>query len=213
MSSQALKLRILVVDDDDVSRAVLHDHLEAGGHEVLLARDVPEARSVLESAAVQIVIADWIMPGATGLDLCAWVRRQPWGERLHYVMLTVLSEKAKLIEAFRHGVDDFLSKPLDEGELLARLNAWTRIVTLQDQLARRHAEAIRVNEELILGQHKACRPGDPRRVDRPAQPARSGSAATGAMGDFRPVRPTVVLRRPGRGRIQARERRVRTWCR
>ncbi len=141
-------LRILVVDDDDVSRTVLYDHLSAAGHDVLLAADVPSARAVLEREAVQIIIADWIMPGASGLELCEWVRRHRLGTSVHFVMLTVLSDKAKLIEAFRAGVDDFLSKPLHEGELFARLRAWSRIVSLQEELAQRHAEVQRSNVEL-----------------------------------------------------------------
>src|SRR5438094_9953502 len=111
--------------------------LPAAGHHVLLACDADGAMATLRRERVHIVIADWIMPGASGLELCEWVRTQKWGNTVHLVMLTVLSEKAKLIEAFRSGVDDFLSKPLHDGELFARLRAWTRIVCLQEQLATR----------------------------------------------------------------------------
>ena len=129
------KLNILVVDDDVVSRTVLNEHLTAAGHVVVLAASVPEAKAALEHKRVHVVIADWLMPGATGIELCRWLRRQTFGLSLHFVMLTVLSEKARLIEAFEAGVDDFLSKPFHEGELTARLLAWTRIVTLHEQLA------------------------------------------------------------------------------
>ena len=64
------KLRILVVDDDVVSRMMLHEHLSAAGHEVTLAPSVREAKAALQRQAVQIIIADWLMPGATGLS-CA----------------------------------------------------------------------------------------------------------------------------------------------
>jgi two-component system cell cycle response regulator len=148
MVSRASSLRILVVDDDEISRVVLEEHLSGGGNEVSLASDVAGAMRLLEAQKPQIVIADWIMPGASGVELCQWIRRQPWGEQVYFVMLTVLSEKAKLIEAFEAGVDDFLTKPLHEGELMARLNAWNRITSLQAQLAQRHAEAIQANRDL-----------------------------------------------------------------
>jgi diguanylate cyclase (GGDEF)-like protein len=135
MDWQNRKCRILVVDDDVVSRTMLDEHLSAAGHQVLLASSVSEAIEVFERETVQIVIADWLMPQATGIELCQWVRQRHSAAPIHFVMLTVLSEKARLIEAFEAGVDDFLSKPLHEGELLARLRAWTRIVTLQEQLA------------------------------------------------------------------------------
>jgi diguanylate cyclase (GGDEF)-like protein len=97
---------------------------------------------------VDLVIADWIMPGESGLDLCAWVRRDSPRTAVHFVMVTVLSEREKLVEAFRCGVDDFLSKPYHEAELSARLRAWGRLISLQKQLALQHAEALRVNNEL-----------------------------------------------------------------
>ncbi|MEA2736248.1 MAG: two-component system, cell cycle response regulator, partial [Humisphaera sp.] len=147
-------LNILVVDDDAISRAVLHEHLQAAGHQVRVAADVVEAKDFLTRELVDIVVADWIMPGESGLDLCEWVRHQPCGSSVHFVMLTVLSDKTKLIEAFRSGVDDFLSKPLHDGELFARLRAWTRMVSLQKQLAQRHADALRANAELSAANAK-----------------------------------------------------------
>jgi diguanylate cyclase (GGDEF)-like protein len=154
MMTLATSLNILGVDDDAISRDVLHEHLKAAGHQVRMAADVVEAKALFAREHVDIVIADWIMPGQSGLDLCEWVRHQPCGSSVHFVMLTVLSDKAKLIEAFRSGVDDFLSKPLHDGELFARLRAWTRIVSLKKQLAQRHADALRALAELSAANAK-----------------------------------------------------------
>ncbi|HYE19877.1 MAG TPA: diguanylate cyclase [Tepidisphaeraceae bacterium] len=139
---------VLLVDDDPVSLALLEAHL--GGHDlrILTASSAEEAMGVVSGTPVQIVIADWVMPGVSGLDLCRWVRSRTFAGPLHFVILTVHSETDRLTEAFAAGVDDFLSKPLDESELLARLRAWTRFVRLQEDLDARHREAARLNGEL-----------------------------------------------------------------
>lgn len=150
MSFISMPLRILIVDDDPISRAILEDHLAASGHDVFCAESATAAMYMLEnSPAVHIVIADWIMPDVSGLDLCRWVRGRNLPRSPHFVMLTVLSDKERLTEAFEAGADDFLSKPFHEAELLARLRAWTRLVGLQEELTARHQEATRLAGELI----------------------------------------------------------------
>jgi diguanylate cyclase (GGDEF)-like protein len=104
---------------------------------------------MLEHAPVHIVVADWVMPDVSGLDLCRWVRGRQLPRSPHFVMLTVLNEQDRLVEAFEAGADDFLSKPFQEAELLARLRAWTRLVNLQEELAARHQESMRLTSELI----------------------------------------------------------------
>lgn len=150
MQLQYTPLRILIVDDDPISRAILEDHLAASGHEVHCADSAAAAMYMLDhSPTFHIVIADWIMPNISGLDLCRWVRGRNMPRSLHFVMLTVLSDKERIAEAFEAGVDDFLSKPFHEAELLARLRAWTRLVSLQEQLTARHQESTRLAAELI----------------------------------------------------------------
>jgi len=149
MCHQTSPLRTLVVDDDPISRAILEDHVAAAGHDVFSADSAARAMYMLERTPVHIVIADWIMPGVSGLDLCRWVRGQKLPRATHFVILTVLSDKERLVEAFDAGADDFLSKPFHESELLARFRAWTRLVTLQDELAVRHQESLRLTSELI----------------------------------------------------------------
>ncbi|MDB5296011.1 MAG: response regulator receiver modulated diguanylate cyclase [Phycisphaerales bacterium] len=143
-------LTVLLVDDDPVSLALLEDHLAACGHRVVTASTATGAIEVLGREAVHIVIADWVMPVMNGLDLCRWVRGRAFRHPLHFVMLTAHAERAKLLEAFAAGADDFLTKPLQEAELLARLRAWTRFVRLQADLADRHRQAARLNEELAV---------------------------------------------------------------
>jgi two-component system, cell cycle response regulator len=149
MNNYESKLCILIVDDDPISRAILQEHLGACGHEVICADSTAQAMYILEKQIVQIVIADWIMPGLSGLDLCKWIRSRQWSQRVHIAMLTILDEPDRLVEAFEAGVDDFLSKPFDEAELLARLRAWMRLVNMQQELIERNQEAARLTTELI----------------------------------------------------------------
>jgi len=139
---------VLLVDDDPVSLALLEEHLRSKNYHVLSASSVSQAMICLKKHRIQIVIADWVMPGMNGLDLCRWLRWQKFDHPIYFVMLTIHSEQARLVEAFEAGVDDFLSKPLDEGELTARLRAWSRFIHLQDDLAKQHQAAQQLNEEL-----------------------------------------------------------------
>jgi diguanylate cyclase (GGDEF)-like protein len=147
-------LRILAVDDDPISREILQDHLSAGGHDVFCAESATQAMYTLEHAPVHIVVADWVMPEVSGLDLCRWVRGRQLPRSPHFVICTVQNERDRLVEAFEAGADDFLTKPFHEAELMARLRAWTRLVTLQEELAARHRESTRLASELIAANRR-----------------------------------------------------------
>src|SRR5204863_3879071 len=100
-----------VVDDDPISRCILEEHVSAAGHDACSADSAARAMCLIEREPIHIVIADWIMPDVSGLDLCRWVRGRQLPRNPHFVMLTVLNDKARLVEAFDAGADDFLSKP------------------------------------------------------------------------------------------------------
>jgi two-component system, cell cycle response regulator len=149
MTTPNAALRILIVDDDPVSLAILQDHLASLGHDVFCADSATRAMYTLEHSPIHIIIADWIMPDVSGIDLCKWVRSRALPRSPHFVILTVLSDKDRLIEAFEAGADDFLCKPFDESELLARLRAWTRLVSLQQDLSDRNEYAAKITSELV----------------------------------------------------------------
>ncbi len=121
-----LKPQVLVVDDDPVNVALLEKHLMAGGYPVLKAYDGVQALKVMEAHAPQILILDWVMPGMDGPAVCRTVRSLRTAGFLYIIMLTVHSAKKRLVEAFDAGVDDFLTKPFDGDELMARLRAGPR---------------------------------------------------------------------------------------
>lgn len=141
--------RILIVDDDAVTRALLQDHFAGGEQEIVAVASAAAAMAVIESAPVQIVVADWLMPQVSGLDLLRWVRRRGQHSQPHFVMLTANTGREQLVEAFTAGVDDFLTKPFHEAELMARLKAWTRLVTLQDEASRLADQLRAANRQLV----------------------------------------------------------------
>lgn len=139
---------VLLVDDDPFWTDLIEVYLAEFGVHVLTAGTVADAMRVLDARPVHVVLADWVMPAATGLDLCRWARGRRFARPLHFVMLTANTDRQSMAEAFLAGVDDFLTKPLHAVELLARLRAWARFVRLQQDLADRHADAAALNDRL-----------------------------------------------------------------
>ncbi len=128
-------MRVLVADDNLISRRVLEAALRQWGYDVVLADDGNEAWKILRSPnAPRLAILDWMMPGLSGPELCRRVR-QAGGDRYTYILLvTSRAEKQDVIEGLEAGADDYITKPFDQMELKVRLAGGRRIVELQDQL-------------------------------------------------------------------------------
>lgn len=145
-------MRVLIAEDDAVSRTILKRAVERFGHECLAAADGIQAWEMYqESPEVDVVISDWIMPGLDGLALCKKIRNQA-GSREGYpffIFLTALGDKAHLLEGMQAGADDYLSKPLDRDELEARLIAAARVTSLHRQLIEQRKELEKLNFELF----------------------------------------------------------------
>ena len=127
-------MRILVAEDDAVSRRVLEAVLERMGHECEVAADGDEAWARLELNLPDVLITDWMMPGLAGPDLCRKVR-QVHGDTCYVMLLTALSGEAHVRAAMDAGADDFLTKPLDRNQLAMRLAVAERLHALRARLA------------------------------------------------------------------------------
>jgi DNA-binding response OmpR family regulator len=125
-------MRILVAEDDAVSRRVLEAVLERMGHECDVTPDGDAAWARLAGGhdAPDVLITDWMMPGLTGPDLCRKVRERH-GESIYVIMLTTLSGEAHVRAAMDAGADDFLTKPLDRNQLAMRLAVAERLHALR----------------------------------------------------------------------------------
>jgi diguanylate cyclase (GGDEF)-like protein len=142
-------MKIVIAEDDPLSRFVLHKALDGLNFAVTAFADGDEAWEHIRSDEAQVVISDWMMPGLDGLDLCRKVRTR--GAQAPYVYLILLSARhtrEDRLKALQAGADDLLAKPLDRAELYARINVARRIVQMEEQLRNRSAELERMHAEL-----------------------------------------------------------------
>ena len=123
-------MRILVAEDDAVSRRVLEAVLQRMGHQCDVAEDGDRAWARMEQERYDVLITDWMMPGLAGPDLCRKVRETS-GDACYVIMLTALSGEAHVRSAMDAGADDFLTKPLDRNQLAMRLAVAERLHTLR----------------------------------------------------------------------------------
>jgi two-component system cell cycle response regulator len=137
-------VKVLVADDDEITRVTLHTLLTKRGYEVLLAKDGIEAFELLgRPDAPSIAILDWLMPGLNGIELCRRIRASPQGPYTYVMILSALGEKRHFKIGMDAGADDYLSKPFDAEELHLRLRVGERVITLQERLrVEAHADAL-----------------------------------------------------------------------
>jgi two-component system, OmpR family, response regulator len=114
---------ILVVDDDREIRDLLSKFLERQGMRVTAARDAKEARRLWPLGRYHLVVLDLMLPGESGLDLARWLRAEA---SVPIVMLTAMAEETDRIVGLELGADDYLGKPFNPRELLARIRAVLR---------------------------------------------------------------------------------------
>jgi two-component system NtrC family sensor kinase len=152
-------MKVLVADDDPLSRRLLQSYLEKWGHEVTVAKDGAEAWQLFEQGDFPIVISDWVMPEMDGLELIGKIRSSNRPGYVYTILVTARSQKEDLVEGMDAGADDFVTKPFDRDELRVRLREGERIIRLEQDLAAqnralRDAEAALVQSEKLasLGQ-------------------------------------------------------------
>jgi phosphoserine phosphatase RsbU/P len=126
--------RVLVVDDSQAQRRVLGGLLRRWGYHVTEAASGTEALDLVRWQEVDIVISDWIMPGMSGVEFCRAFRQLDRRSYGYFVLLTSKSGKEDVALGLESGADDFLTKPVNSGELRARLVAGERIVGMQAEL-------------------------------------------------------------------------------
>jgi phosphoserine phosphatase RsbU/P len=134
-------MKILIAEDDLVSRTVLVRLLTNWGHEVVATVDGRAACELLErDDAPKLAILDWMMPEMDGLDVCRRVRAIERAEPTYLILLTAKDQVGDIVEGLDSGANDYLIKPYDWRELKSRLRVGERMVTLQQDLAARIRE-------------------------------------------------------------------------
>jgi len=147
------KKRVLIAEDDPVSRHLLKSVLAKWDYDVIVLTDGSAALRALESDdAPRLAILDWMMPGMEGPQICARIRERKNRPYIYVLLLTARSEKRDLLHGLELGADDYLTKPFDSEELRARLLVGERILTLQDDLiAAREELRFRATHDVLTG--------------------------------------------------------------
>jgi adenylate cyclase len=127
--------RILVVDDTPLNVKLLADLLGAQGYDVLTASSGRQALALLEKEDLDLVLLDVVMPEMSGYEVCRKIRANPSTGILPVVMVTALDPGEERIKGIEAGADDFLTKPINQAELLARVRSLLRVRELYEQLA------------------------------------------------------------------------------
>ncbi len=149
------KARILAVDDQPHNLRLLVDLLNARGYEVVTAASGAEALEKIGSERPDLVLLDVIMPNMSGYEVCKKIRENPATGVLPVVMITALDPAEERVKGLEAGADDFLSKPINQPELLARVRSLLRIKQLYDTVQEQKAQLGELNrtlEERVLEQ-------------------------------------------------------------
>jgi diguanylate cyclase (GGDEF)-like protein len=147
-------LTIVAVDDDRVGLRLLTRQLEKQGHTVHAATRGAEALRLVAEVQPQVVITDQQMPEMDGREVVKALRATMGGRQIYVIMLTGSEDADVQVDAYEAGADDFVNKPCHPRLLAARLRACTRVLNLQDEVRREHAELRRCMDELGLANQK-----------------------------------------------------------
>jgi class 3 adenylate cyclase len=134
--------KVLVVDDTPLNIKLLGDLLAVKGFTVTTATNGEEALQRLARDIPDIVLLDVMMPGLSGYDVCRRIRAEPATALLPVVMITSLDPQQERVHGIEAGADDFLSKPINQPELFARVRSLLRVKALQDEV-KRQADALK----------------------------------------------------------------------
>ncbi|HPN36996.1 MAG TPA: response regulator [Melioribacteraceae bacterium] len=126
--------KILIVEDEEDTRFILHRLLTKNGYEVKTAENGAKALEVLNNFKPKVVLADWTMPVMDGLQLCNLIKAKEEFKTVYFIVLTARASLKDRVAGLDVGADDFLVKPIENQELLARIRSGIRIFNLQNEL-------------------------------------------------------------------------------
>ncbi len=134
-------MRILIAEDDFTSRSILTAILTKQGHTVTATVNGAEAWEAMKQPdAPRLAVLDWMMPEMDGIELCRRIRSVKTDQPPYLLMLTTKGFKDDIVEGLKAGADDYLSKPYDTAELLARIEVGRRMLEMQARLNRKIGE-------------------------------------------------------------------------
>jgi two-component system NtrC family sensor kinase len=141
--------KILVIDDDVTVQIVLQDLLESEGHEVAIAIDGQDGLSQAQQRIPDLIICDWMMPYIDGLEVCRQLKANSELATSFFILLTAREKLDDRVKGLNNGADDFLSKPIETEELLARVRAGLRLRGLTQQLEKTLQDLQHTQSQLV----------------------------------------------------------------
>ncbi|MAN65192.1 PleD family two-component system response regulator [uncultured Hyphomonas sp.] len=173
--------RVLVVDDIEANRRLLQAKLEAQYYTVMLAENGIEALSMVERSEPDIILLDVMMPGMDGYEVCRRLKENPATNHIPVVMVTALNDVEDRVRGLEVGAEDFLTKPVDDFALMARMGALIRYNAVASELRQRQASGLRAGIDGDDGVHVKDQPArlfvvddNPRTSTRIADTLRAG---------------------------------------
>jgi two-component system cell cycle response regulator len=128
-------MKILIAEDDPISRRVLEAHLLEWGYEVVVASDGGEAWEIIQQPeSPSLIISDWMMPNMDGLELCRKIREMKKSNYTYFIILTAKERQEDVVKGLQAGADDFLIKPFHQEELKYRVHIGERIIELEQRI-------------------------------------------------------------------------------
>lgn len=193
MSQAKSTYDVLVVDDSPVYRKLVEQILSSEGYALLFARDGAEAMRLFEERSPSIVIADWILPDFSGFELCQRIRSDQSRPYTYIIVMTSNTEKNNVVKGLEAGADDYLTKPFDHGEMLARMGVGRRIIDLNRELAaksRKMEEAARTDPLTGLPNRRAIEEWAARQLRGAARHGFSLWVVVGDIDSFKTINDT-----------------------
>jgi sigma-B regulation protein RsbU (phosphoserine phosphatase) len=135
-SSEARAPRVLIVDDNEINRRVLAGMLRKERYTLLSAADGEEALAMAHAMPPDLILLDIMMPGRDGYAVCGALKDNPRTEQVSVIFLSALSEPADKIRGLELGAVDYITKPFDQGEVLARVRSQLKIQRLTSAVLR-----------------------------------------------------------------------------
>lgn len=140
--------KILIVDDNRPNVELLQAHLESAGYNVVAAYGGEEALQKVESEKPDMILLDIMMPRMSGYEVCRRLKADPKSKVIPIVMVTALNELEDVEKGVDVGADDFLMKPINKLELIARVKSMLRVKNLEDELQRTVAYLEEMQKEM-----------------------------------------------------------------
>lgn len=146
-------MKILIADDESVSRRMLQGLLVKWGYDVVSAEDGTGAWEILKpSNTPRMALLDWMMPGQNGVDVCRAIRKLRPEPYTYILLLTAKDAKESVVEGLESGADDYLTKPFNPQELKARIRVGLRLLDLEDNLVQaREAMRYKATDDILTG--------------------------------------------------------------